>query len=214
MRTFSFCCGVLLIAVFAANCARASYLDQYQDQNASARFVIAADCTVAQTFTPSMTGKLQEVQLKFGNSRRTDNMPQYPVTVSIAATVDSKPSSTILGALTISTFTDGWTSADFSGLSVFLTAGTKYAIVISSNDTTRYDATSTQWHASTTNLYSNGSMWVRYPSTGWVQSYEIPGSGYTETYYDKDGDFRTYMVPEPACMGLLLMGSLLLRKKR
>jgi len=210
---------MLTIALLAGGSPASPILDQSQEVfNGSAAVDIQG--SLAQTFTPLVSRQLDHVDLhicdEYGN-------PTVPATISIVQTVAGAPTGATLGQVVVSGFTidtaydvnndgtidvsGGWNSIDFLPESVELTAGTLYAIVISNNDpsylTPPTDALFAQVGiVAAEDLYSQGVLWTSRSSTWAPLALESYPSGFS------DAVFRTYMVPEPATLGLLIMGGL------
>ena len=114
-------------------------------------------------------------------------------------------------------FVVGWNSIDFSGDSIALSAGTRYGIVLKSNEVIGSgdpsDALRVQWSG---NPYSGGALWegslVAVSPDVW--SWELalfvddPNHPDYSPPGEADGAFRTYMVPEPASLALLSLGAI------
>ncbi len=187
---------------------------QYDDYVGWSGFVIGSGNKVAQTFTAGITGQLQTIQVKFGNFQSVADTPQYPVDVSIVETRSTVPSGALLASVTVDAFAADFTVVDFSDYSIFLDSGAQYAIVMTSEDSNVYDEQSTQWRGSSEDVYSGGQMWVWTSDLGWIQEYS--SETVTETYYNVDCAFKTYMTPEPATALFLSFGYFLslIRKPR
>jgi len=176
--------------------------------------------SLAQTFTPGVSGQLDHIDLLMGDDTFPD--PSYPATVSIRTTVGGlEPSDTVLGTVNVTTgFVVGWNSIDFLGESVFLTAGTRYGIVMENDDINRdVDPTDTWRVQFRDNHYLGGAHWARNRDAtgGWGPWYLPIGSkpGVPPSLAgDADAAFRTYMVPEPASLALLLLGGLMLLRRK
>ena len=203
-------------------------MDQSQEQsNGGAGFYRFR--SYAQTFTPAISGQLAQVDLLMSDRIAE---PNYPATISIVETVGDAPTGTLLAQVDVPGFvvdTDydpdgdgipnfriGWNSIDFLSQSVMLSAETTYGIVLQNDEVigsgAPTDTFRVQWSG---DAYSRGALWkgslVSIGPDVW--NWELPddpGDGYA------DGAFRTYMVPEPATLGLLLSPGLLLtlRAKR
>lgn len=129
-----------------------------------------------------------------------------PVTIGIVETTADAPNDTTLGTVVDAAISVGWNTIDFYSQSIILTAGTKYGIVISNTDsnkdTSPTDSFRIQWDS---NPYAGGALWERMRSTsgGW-NDWEPAIFDTSSTPGYADGAFRTYMVPEPASIALLL----------
>jgi hypothetical protein len=200
--------------------AESSILDQAQEAIDSPHIVICADWLMAQTFTAGITGQLEQIDLylenvfAYGGPPAASGPPSYPITVTVVETISSVPSGVSLGQVYVDTFVQGFNSINFLSESVQLQQGVQYAIILSSTDTERYDATSTQWVSSLDDVYSGGAMWSWSSEDGWAQTVQPPDDSPPETFYDKDAAFRTYMTPEPATLLLIGFGAAMLRFKR
>ena len=206
--------AAVIAAVFAQGAGATSILDQAQElSNGGVGFYRIR--SYAQTFTPATSGQLAQVDLLMSDLIAE---PNYPATISIVETVGDVPNGNVLGSFYMSSgFVVGWNLIDFLDQSVMLNAGSKYGVVLQSDEVLGIGAAPTdtfrvQWSG---DPYSRGALWkgslVSIGPDVW--SWELPdspGDGYA------DGAFRTYMVPEPATLGLLLSPGLLLalRAKR
>lgn len=200
-------------------------LDQAQElSNGGSAFFDTS--SLAQTFTPDVTAQLVRVDLDVGDSSHFPD-PTHPATISIVETVVNddgglengylEPGTAVLAAVNLTGFTVGWNQIDFSGQSVFLDAGTTYAIVLENDDANKdllpTDSLRIQW---TGDPYAGGRLWERTADTGlWYWPAAMQDSGLPTPAGDADGAFRTYMVPEPAALALLIAPAfLVLRRKR
>lgn len=198
------------------NSAQGAILDQVQEEHEASLLVICGDWSIAQTFTAGISGQIQKLDLYLENIFTYPdplNVTLYPVNVSIVNVIDSVPSGSVMGQVYVEDLQEGFNSIDFLGESIFFVAGNQYGIVVTNNDTERYDNYSTQWTAALSDVYSGGAAWVYMPGTGWTQEVQPPEPTMPiETFYDKDAAFRTYMVPEPISFVFFAFGSLLIRK--
>ena len=198
------------------NSALGAILDQVQEEREACWLVICGDWSIAQTFTAGITGQLQKVDLYQENIFTYPdplNVTLYPVNVSIVNVIDSVPSGSVLGQVSVEDLQEGFNSINFLGESIFFVAGNQYGIVVTNDDTERYDNHSTQWTATLSDVYSGGTLWSYMPGTGWTQEYQPPDPKLpVETFYDKDAAFRTYMVPEPIPFVFFAFGCLLIKK--
>ena len=216
----------LMIALNTAGVLGAPMLDQSQElsNGGSAFFNFSS---LAQTFTPAVAGQLVGVDLKIGDETHFPD-PSHAATISIVQTevnddggVENgslEPGGTVLGTVDVTGFVVGWNPIDLSGESIILTAGQTYAIVLENDDSSKdvppTDSLRIQW---TANPYAGGHLWERTADTSlWYWPTAMQGSGLPTPAGDADGAFRTYMVPEPATLGLLLCPALLavLRSRR
>jgi hypothetical protein len=189
--------------------AQATILDQSQEQfDNGSLVIICQDWSIAQTFTAGLTGQLEKVDVSLDNFFAPD---LYPSTVSIVNVIDGAPSGSVLGMIYADGLINGFNSINFLSKSIFLETGTQYGIVLYNSDSDRYAGTSTQWRFINSDVYEGGSLWS-YTNGQWTQTVTPPGGGPTETFYDKDAVFRTYVVPEPTTLLLLGMGGVLIRK--
>lgn len=217
MKWSSVC--LITLACFLSS-AHATVLDQVQEEYDATSFIVRADWSIAQTFTSSMSGQIEKIDLYLQNvfsdlgPIMIPTAPNYPITVSIVSVADSVPSGPVLGQVYVQYFVLGFNTIDFLGESIFLNAGTQYGIVLSSNDIEPYDSTSTQWRSSRSDVYSGGAAWSWTLESGWRQVIVPPDNMPIETFYDKDAVFRTYMVPEPVTVVFFAVASLLPRSHR
>ncbi|NIA07858.1 MAG: hypothetical protein GWP14_09560 [Actinobacteria bacterium] len=206
---------ITLIMIACSTAALASpVLDQSQElSNGGSAFFHWV--SLAQTFTPGINGDLDHVDLKIEGFNQHDVLP---ATISIVETVAEAPSGSILGSVVNASISVGWNSIDFASQSITLLAGTKYGIVLSNADSNKdispTDSFRIQWDS---NPYASGALWerTRNSSGGW-NDWEQAVFDTSSTPGYADGAFRTYMVPEPASLALLLGPALLagLRSKR
>ena len=177
---------------------------------------------LAQTFTPAVSEHLDHVDLLIDGFGGGD--PDYPATVSIVETIADVPNGTVLGTVNMASgFVVGWNSIDFSGASITLSAGTRYGIVLKSNEVIGAgdpsDALNVLWDG---NPYSGGSLWegslVATDPDVWSWELALFVDDPDDPEYsppgDADGAFRTYMAPEPASLALLSLGALTVLSRR
>lgn len=108
-------------------------LDQHPTGTYTANAAFASgtiDFRLAQTFTPSMTGKLEKVRFFLTGM---DGNGECPIRMKIYATSGGLPTGAALGTSAMVTFLrvdSGWKEWDFSMVNVNLNAGTMYAAQI------------------------------------------------------------------------------------
>ncbi len=223
---------LLTVALFAGGSLATPILDQSQELF-TGRSAVFDQVSIAQTFTPAITGQLDHVDLyvcdkAWGSNPLVPMDPHYPATISIRhAGTGGAPTGALLGHVDVDGFiadTDydwdedgspdfhvGWNSVDFLAQSVFLNAGSLYAIVITNDDP--------NWEASPTDTFlvhygriagsgdplvdvyepgdDRGILWERdrtsNPTADWQEATILDyDPGYA------NAAFKTYMVPEPA----------------
>ena len=103
-------------------------LDQSQTAFSSGEFV-QGDISVAQTFTPSISGNLSLLDLFMSNN---DTAEGKPLIVSIYNTQGGIPNN-LLGTVDLNNIGQdyAWYSLDFSSEGIFLNANTQYAFELS-----------------------------------------------------------------------------------
>jgi hypothetical protein len=151
---------------------------------------------MAQTFTPSIAGRLSELDLFVSQGQPSSE----PVFVSIYNTQAGMPNQ-VLGTVDLNLTTQNWTwyDLDFNAQNVYLSSSSIYAIVISTEGLGGYanPAGSVEDH------YSGG--------TSLVQN----GTGAVWEPYQRavDLDFQTFMTPipdQPSTITVILAGISLL----
>ncbi len=197
----------ILVVSLTFSTARTEILDQYQEDS-DMWGMISVEGFFAQTFTPGISGQLDHIDLHIGEWIWD---PGYPSTVSIVNTAGGLPNGSALGEVEFPEPFNGWNTIDFLAESVFLSAGTQYAIILSNDDDPALHIEPTvTWRITETDAYSGGSLWSWMVDVGWNQDFDLP----TYDLALMDAAFRTYMVPEPATIGLFGLGGLLLRKRK
>ncbi len=161
-------------------------LDQFQvTDSGGAHFW--ENAFLAQTFTPSITGLLDQVDL---NIDAWDGQPFYPATISVVEVVGRTPSGVVLGSVSLPSLAMGWFEVDFSAESVFLTSGAQYGIVLVNDDADEFvvptDGVAIQWRG---NPYPGGTLWKFTPALGWRIFSPVERGG-------ADMAFRTWMIAE------------------
>lgn len=197
--------AVLLII---AGASQAVVLDQSQEQLGGNWLVICPDWSIAQTFTTGLSGQLDKIDVYLDNTFFSE-IDLYPTTFSIVNVDNEVPTDSVLGTVYADNLVSGWNSIDFSSQSILLNDGNQYAIVVYNDDSERYSGDSTQWRASNSDVYDEGSLWI-YIDGEWTQVVTPPGGYPDEIFYDKDAAFRTYMVPELATICFLVSGCFIL----
>jgi len=188
---------VFLTVVFiVVAISQATILDQSQEQF-DAYFRIS-DQPVAQIFTAGITGQLEKIELRLENFEFGG---LYPTTISIVETTNGVPNGSLLGSIYADNLVEGYNTFDFLSESVFLSANTKYAVVLDNDDPDPYEDSITFWCCTQSDVYAGGALWLYFDGE-WVENL------YDETFYDKDAVFRTYMVPEPITLILFGLGAI------
>jgi hypothetical protein len=176
--------AALLLGVTSS--ASAGTLDQQQTTSDTDAGLTTTQ-SVAQTFTPGVTGALDQADLllfKVGT-------PTNPVTVEIRNVSAGKPGTTALASANIPISAIPLTTATFVPVTfsapASVTAGTQYALVVYSAAT---GANSPGWnYKNITDPYSGGA--------GFTTNETVPP---VDTWTDQVGDdyaFKTYVVPAP-----------------
>ncbi len=193
---------LFLILVITAGTGQAVMLDQSQESWHGGSIGLSLTYpSLAQTFTAGITGQLDHVDLRFGEY---GDDPSYPATISVINVVSSgRPEGSTLGSVDVPNIVDGWNTIDFLSESVFLSAGTQYAILIfvddAVHDTGLEVNAKTEWN----DVYAGGIWWRK-----------MGGTWYMNNSGEAEAVFRTYMIPEPATILLLGLGGILLRKRQ
>ena len=201
-KRFAIVC-VVVIGTIPVSVATASVLDQSQPVSGGSATIYSGQ-SIAQTFVPGMTGRLERVEVELAYGTTT-----YPLNVSIVETVSGAPTGTVLGLQPVSGTLVAWKAVDFLSDEIDLVAGQEYAIILECDEPTVSLGSGWKvvWDG---NLYPAGTLWDYAPSEGsWAQK-----DWSSETEYDADAVFRTYMIPEPATLGLLALGGLALVSRR
>jgi hypothetical protein len=166
--------------------------------------------SLAQTFTAGLSGQLLSIDLNIAGW--TDDL-LYPSILGIQTTALGLPTGTVLGSVVPTGLTFAWNHIDLSSLSVNVTAGTQYAIVLSNNDPSMLTVgvVNVSWEATLgADAYPGGQL-LEDRGTGW-QVVEVMSAG-------GDAEFRTYVdtpssVPAPGALLLAGIGSLLVTSRR
>ena len=169
-------CVSVAVALAGPASATTGQLDQSYSASGPGGFVEVQQ-TVAQTFTPSVSGDLTDIGVELWTY--TGN-PGMPVQVEVTATTAGSPDdSNVLGTGTIASNAIG-SSAAFETTPItgtpYLVAGQQYAIVlsVSTNGSGGYYETSTNY----SNGYAGGTAWWEFNSTppfsdaGWDDAFE------------------------------------------
>ncbi len=182
---------ILLVTLVAWDATAAPVLDQSSTDFSSSSYVYNG-VSMAQTFTPSISGALSDLML-FSSQGQPSSQPIF---MSIDSTSQGMPNQ-VLGNLSFQITDQSWTWYDlnFANQNIQLTSGTLYALVISSDGLggIANPAGSVEDH------YSGGMSLVQ------------NGAGTAWEPYARavDLDFQTYMiaeVPEPSCVLIILAG--------
>ncbi len=174
-------------------------LDQHQEQ-ANAGYPIGSGFEAGQTFTAGLSGLLDHIEI--GGTNGIVATPDGPPVVQIRDTVAGHPGSTILGSVSLATSIPwhSWTSINFLGQSIAISAGQTYSIVVFPIDPDfRVNLGINRDPAS----YPAGALWTYDPGTATWELGTWPGGA-------PDMQFRTWVetgstIPAP---GALLLGSL------
>jgi len=156
----------LVVFLFLNGSVRAMVLDQSQEAYSDRLGFIFNNCAWAQTFTPGMSGQLEKIDI-YLNHWIDNIIYDYPTVFSIVNVIDSTPSGSVLGKVTVSHFSVGFNSIDFLPESINLVAGVKYGIVISSDDPKQNLDASVHLQLCDIDAYSEGSLWSWQPEIGW-----------------------------------------------
>lgn len=187
----SILCLLALLAGWNRSGLAVSILDQSQLDFSSGEFV-QGNISVAQTFTPSITGDLAELDLFMSND---DTAEGKPLIVSICDTVSGVPGN-LLGTEDLNNVGQNyaWYALDFSGLDISLNANTQYAFVLSCPGTFY-------------GIYPGGSVNPNSYTRGMALIQNGVGATWQPDTRAPQLMFQTYMtVPEPCSTLLFLLG--------
>ena len=198
MKNALICCLVIL-----AGCSRSvlgsPILDQSQTDFSSGEFVHGT-VSVAQTFTPSVTGSLAELDLFMSND---DTAEGKPLIVSIYDTLNGAPNDS-LGTVDLNNIAGNyaWYALDFSSLDISLNANSLYSFVLSCP-------------GSFYGIYPGGSVNANSYTRGMALIQGDAGSSWQPDTRAPQLMFQTYMtVPEPRSSVLLLLAGALLGARK
>jgi hypothetical protein len=169
----------------AASSASAGTLDQQQTASNTDAGLFSSQ-SVAQTFTPGLTGRLDQVDLVL---YKVGTPPGPSVTVEIRGTSGSNPGAASLATASIPISSVGTTQAFLSftfASPASVAAGTKYAIVVYSPGAGG-DAVGV-WYQNS-DVYSGGASF--YDNTEPIP----PGSAWIPNGTSTDLAFKTYVAP-------------------
>lgn len=154
--------------------------DHYIDLNVNAPEVLDG-IEIAQTFTPQISGRLAELSVYGYGSIG------YPITVTIVDTINGQPGTNVLGRALIPSL-DITNAAVFTNPLVYLSAGTSYAAVFSTDAPANNGAYTFDigWYDS----YPSGALWLVKSLTN---AWQVAVDPSTPTAVDLV--FATYMVP-------------------
>lgn len=189
---------VLSLVLLASTTASATLiLDQSQTLWDSS-FRVSTAQFFCQTFTAGMSGQLVGVNIRLA----TNHDQLAPATISIIGTTAGVPDDNqVLWTHDYDVLAQGWFSVDTSTGAPSLTAGGVYGIKFTSTDVAS-GSPDDYWSVA----------YITYPdpyASG--QFFANRGSGWTTIHYpNADATFETYMIPEPAMIALLSLGSLVL----
>ena len=186
MGVFSRAGACFCILLFLSAAAGAATLDQSQE-NYSGASRLLAQYRHAQTFTPSIIGKLDSIWLWSNN---VDRSFQTTITI-LTTTAGGAPDQTLASASFRYGDYSTWFPIDLASKNLQLLAGHKYAFAVTSNDpfASVYpygNEIGINWEG---NLYPGGELWRSDSGGPWVKfnAFGTPG--------DSDMMFRTYMIP-------------------
>ena len=184
--------AISVLAVPLPGARAALTLDQ-QHLAESGSIVFNDTQSMAQTFTPAITGQLAQVDVMAAGDGG------QPATISIQTVAsDGSPSGTVLGSVDIASWvSESWNSADLLSESIWLTAGEQYAIVLAGNGGgDPYNSIAVNWMGDT---YAGGGTWAHWWSG--AESWNT---------YGNDTVFQTWMVTECAipAPGSILLASI------
>jgi hypothetical protein len=165
-------------------------LDQWQADDSSSENVYG-NVSVAQTFTPSVSGNLAELDLFLSNHNTGEGLP---LLISIYTTLGGVPNSS-LGTFNLNNVPQNWTwhYLDFSGLGISLSANTQYAVVLSCPGT--FYGIAARGSINLNNYLGGRALIQADVGTPWFPDNRAPQL-----------DFYTYMtVPEPSSCVLVLL---------
>ena len=144
---------------------------------------IKTDLRFAQTFAPTVSGRLDQIGL-------TLDWQGAPVQISILDTaVDGSPGAHLLASLPLGTAEAGQILAGFYDKEVYLSAGTNYAIEVRT-DNPETEQPGYLLHCSTNDSYPAGKLWSRKEPSGPWQPAGLP-TGQTNI----DAAFSVSIVP-------------------
>ena len=150
----------------SAGSAQAQTLDQQYGGPANCNAGVGSGFLRAQTFTPSLTGSLDQVDLFLSNRGAVQ-----PLTVEIHDVVGGAPGATVLATASLPTASvpagPSWVSVTFT-TPAELQAGIQYAIVLSTSDPI---ANGYAWSCASPGGYTGGDAYDQLPSSsGWEQT--------------------------------------------
>jgi hypothetical protein len=184
----------VLVVVTVLGLAQGAVLDQAQEQMSSYTTIDIWGSSYVQTFTCGITGQLDHIDVRIVGEGGVGD-PGYPTTVAIVNVVAGEPVMPPIAQIDSVIFELGWNSVDFVPVSVFLTSGTQYGIMLANDDTTVSDEPTANLCMKTgygVDSYAGGSLWKGDPGSweeDWLEPH-IPGSS------PLDACFRTYMVAD------------------
>jgi Bacterial Ig-like domain (group 3) len=172
---------VLLLTPGAASAA--GTLDQQQANTTGVNLGLESVDAGGQTFTAGISGELNQVEIYVSQFSLT-MAATLPLTVEITTVAGGKPSTTTLASSTVpsSSVSGGWVVFSFA-VAPHITAGTQYAIVAYTADTTGY-----AWRSGGANLYANGAAW-------WSFTTKPPAASWEPFNGENDFAFKTYVTP-------------------
>ncbi len=198
----------LVLATILTSQLSAATLDQSFEGPFNGGIFVKDILDVAQTFTVGQTGQLVKVDVFVNRSAGvTEDLVLSIFDTSLGGVPNAiVPTATApIGAASLLAETDTWISFDLSAFNLNFTAGDLLAIVLQSDATgdEQYSWVSTGFVEAS---YPGGAVYNRFLDNEWV----FEPSGFI------DVGFRTFVVPEPSSLALLLLAgmSLLINYRR
>lgn len=172
----------LCLALLTPGIAHAGELDQHQEDTSLATALIRQDDMGAQTFTPSISGDLDRVDVFVARSAEASS----DLTLEIRnVTPDGQPGDVLstvdVPISAVPTEPGGWVTVNLDSPQPVI-AETQYAIVVQTQETRIRHGL--YWNASSGDQYSRGQMWGSFPAGSEIVWQGSPNS---------DRAFRTYV---------------------
>jgi hypothetical protein len=188
-------CLITLLAGWSRFVLGVPILDQSQTSLGSGEFV-QNTILVAQTFTSSLNGHLDSINLVLNSNNSAEAKPLF---VSIYDTQGGFPGS-VLGTTSLNNVSGSFFATytiDFSGQNIFLNSHVQYAIVLGAPGTFN-------------GFYVRGSVGDTY-SGGLTLTQASPGAAWVTDTRERDFAFQTFMnVPDSTNVTVLVASSLFL----